>query len=515
MTETTNDAEPIGQQDDGNVSYELIGQQIADRVAVMRGGDEPDYDGISELFDWMASEFEGFRPEFLGIAERQLRAKWEVLRHGELRSMYKDSVADQEAEGGASIADDGNQRFHATASINFDVPAADKVDGPKLFAEVVGALTKNDLVYFQKPEQAAAVALWIMASRFMDSWSHFPHLTVTAPTPESGKSALVTMVNALTPVAKQFGRVTPASIRNIYAEVAPETEDGRPQHLTVTVDEMDAVSEGEAAALVMDMKLAFDRVHASTSKNIADDTSPSGYRVITIPIWGPKLMSGIGLNWIDAPLKSRAIIIHMRPKPAEMIIPEIPHDIAARFAGIRSRLVRFGQDAALSVPYADLPDWLKPKGRLRNAWGPLFRVAAVLGGDHPRLAKQAFGVLTEKHALDDSIMGISEKALRDAHAVMNKPARSGGKRSAKTSGSVGMTPTELVRAMNKMDDRPWSEISYGRALTTKKLADLLGAFDVRTHRTKNQNGGVSRLYRRDAIEKAAKPLVERWSQDHE
>ena len=68
------------------------------------------------------------------------------------------------------------------------------VDGPELLDRLVGIL-RHHLVL---PDGAAeAIALWIMFAHAHDSFDVSPILAVTSPTPECGKTTLMTMLGAL------------------------------------------------------------------------------------------------------------------------------------------------------------------------------------------------------------------------------------------------------------------------------------------------------------------------------
>jgi putative DNA primase/helicase len=135
------------------------------------------------------------------------------------------------------------------------------------------------------------------------------------------------------------------------------------------------------------------------------------------------------------------------------------------------------QDADPDVPAA-LHD------RSADCWRPLLALADAAGGRWPALAREAALALSGEASDDDA----GTMLLQDIRTIFSDAGN------PEVLGS-----SAIVERLLKLDDRPWTEWSKGRPLSTAKLARMLGAYGIHPAGTIRLGHETAKGYRREAF----------------
>jgi hypothetical protein len=119
--------------------------------------------------------------------------------------------------------------------------------------------------------------------------------------------------------------------------------------------------------------------------------------------------------------------------------------------------------------------------RAADNWYELIKVADVAGGRWPTLARRIARKFADRDADDESMM---VALLHDIKSVFEER------------GVTRIGSTELRKALVAMQDRPWADYS-GRAISARRIADMLRPFDIRPEHGANVNS-----YRIESFEDA-------------
>jgi len=320
-------------------------------------------------------------------------------------------------------------------------PWPEAVDGAELLDNVVAELRK----YMVLPIWGAeAVALWILHAHLHDTAANSPILAITSPSPECGKTTLLEFLGELVPRALSASNITaPAFFRSVEK-----------WYPTVLIDEADTFLR-DSDDLRGVLNSGHRRSTAFVLRTAGESHEPRQFRT-----WAPKAIALIGK--LPATLQSRSIEIALQRKTAKERVEELRTDRTAHLGTLCRQCARFAIDVADAVSAADpeLPHGVY--GRTADNWRHLIAIADVAGGAWPgtaRLAAEAAAV-----ARTEETAGIM--MLEDIRAIFAERQ------------TERLLSTDIVQALGRMEDRPWSEWRSGNPITARQLSKLLDPFGV-------------------------------------
>lgn len=390
---------------------------------------------------------------------------------------------------GADLAEYVKQRM-ATARPAAEIAAAERerrlrerlgaAAYPTLAATLAALVTHlRRFVWFARPEQAVAVALWCAHAHALPAVEQSPILAVPSPAKRSGKSRLLEVISTVVPRPWRIERPSEAVLFRRIARDQP----------TVLLDEADTIFS--------DTKGQYEGIRALYNAGNRRGTAvsrvvPKGreFELVDFPIFAPKAAAGIGR--FPETLIDRSVVITMSRRA-----PDEPVDrLRARQAEALGRPIREALEAhmaallegvdGLTLPDDALPDVLDD--RAQDNWEALLAIAGIAGGDWPRLAHEAAIVLRADRTTADDNAGLT--LLADLHTIFGE--------------RPFVTTAELLEELAKLDTSPWSEWSHGKPLTARGLARLLDPFGVRPDRNRTVRG-YSRLALADAWKRYVLP----------
>ena len=327
-----------------------------------------------------------------------------------------------------------------------------------------GARLLNDMrdkfrQYVVLPTHAdVALPLWVLLAYTFDAFYVAPKLTITSPLKRCGKTQLLIVISALTPRALPVSNITASALFRTIQHFRP----------TLLIDEADTFLKNDDDDLRGIINSGHTRKTAIVIRNVGDDHQPR-----TFSTWCPQVIALIGK--LSDTIADRSIEIRQQRRAPTETVTRLRQDrIDDECVRLRRQAARWASDYSAALREADptIPDSLND--RARDCWRPLLAIADRAGGDWPDRARVAARGFTDA-AADSTELGVEllRKAYTDERFV----------------------PSVWVRdELLKLDGRPWVDFKDGRPISAKRMASLLGAFEI--YPTAD---GTCRGYRYDAF----------------
>jgi hypothetical protein len=355
------------------------------------------------------------------------------------------------------------------AIVSAVAPAVRRPDPPEaLAAELVTLVTHlRRYVWFSKPEQAIAVALWIAHTHALDAVEQSPVLAITSPVKQSGKSRLLEVISTLVPVPWTVERPSEAVL---YRRI----ERDRP---TLLMDEADTIFE--------DRKGQYEGIRAvfnagNRRGTVVSRVMPKGktFDLQDFSIFCAKAIAGIGR--FPETIVDRSIVIAMtRRTPGEQVERLRSRTAVALGEPIRDRLAELLAEASdLTLTDAQVTDSLSLRGlgdRGQDNWESLVALADRAGGEWPDLARSAALTLDADRQEADDNAGVT--LLTDLRDIFDD-----------WTGDPWIPTVTLLESLQGIESSPWSEWRQGKPLTARGMARLLDPFGVKPDRTRVMRG---------------------------
>jgi hypothetical protein len=326
------------------------------------------------------------------------------------------------------------------------------------------------------PSEAAHVAhtLWVGHTFFMDHWDSTPRIAFLSPEPGSGKSRALEVTEPLVNRAVHAVNTTPAYL---FRKVSDES--GMP---VILYDEIDTVF-GPKAKDNEDVRGLLNAGHRKGA--IAGRCVVRGANVVTEELPAYCAVALAGLNDLPDTLYTRSVIVRMRRRaPDEKTEPWRNRIHKPLGEAIRARLQVWAEDqkvkASLVEPYwPDMPEGVDDRNA--DIWEALLWVADAAGGPWPEWGRVAAVALVADSKAGLPSMGV--RLLMDLRDVFGPFDQ--------------MFSEDIIRALLKIDDAPWSDI-HGRELDHRGLARRLSAYGVKSKNIR-EGAHVAKGYRREDL----------------
>src|SRR5262249_23901685 len=184
--------------------------------------------------------------------------------------------------------------------------------------------------------------------------------------------------------------------------------------------------------------------------------------VVPFSTYGPKIIAQIGQP--PTTIVDRSIRVPLRRARRNANIDRLRLDRLREFRHLNRKARRWAEDNinALGSLDPEVPDRVV-SDRDRDNWRPLLAVADRAGGEWPRLAREAAGVLCGN--VDDS-QSYGEMLLSDIRDYFQA-----------NSGFQYAETADLIKYLVSLEDRPWPEFGKSaKPITPHTLARLLRDF---------------------------------------
>jgi putative DNA primase/helicase len=329
-----------------------------------------------------------------------------------------------------------------TAFLRDHDPWPESVDG----AYLLDLLSKTALSHLVLPNGAAeATALWVLFAHAHDCFDISPVLGVTSPTPECGKTSLLTLLGGLVPRALPASNITAAALFRAVEKWTP----------TLLVDEADTFLR-DSDELRGILNSGHQRGSAFVIRTTGDNHEPKRFRT-----WAPKAVALIGK--LPVTLGSRAIHIEMRRKTAAETVKPLRLDRLGHLDPLLRQAARWAADNAAALRKADpkMPKALY--GRAADNWRSLLAIADIAGREWPERARRVAESLSGRCI--EQTAGVM--LLDDIRRIFAER------------GDDQIASASLIDSLVAMEERPWPEWKAGRPITPRQLAKMLEPFEIR------------------------------------
>lgn len=294
-------------------------------------------------------------------------------------------------------------------------------------------------------ETAHAATLWVTMTWFIDVIQIAPLAIITAPEKRCGKSQLLFLLGRLVNRPLAASNITPAALYRSIDLWKP----------TLLIDEADTfIRENEELRGLLNC--GHTRESAYTVRLVGDDHTPKSFVV-----WGAKALAGIGK--LADTLMDRSIILQLRRKTVNEKVDRLRHAEPKLFKMFTAKLARFVNDYSNQVQIAqpELPDELND--RAQDNWEPLLAIADVVGGEWPKLARQAALKLSGEATQGQSL---SVELLSDISEIFESKQID------------RIFSAELIKALCIDDEKPWATFNHGSQIKPRQVASRLREFGI-------------------------------------
>lgn len=289
-----------------------------------------------------------------------------------------------------------------------------------------------------------AVALWMLASYCMDSWTIFPKLLVNSPDSQCGKSTLLDILECFSHRALVASNITASALFRCIDLYGP----------TLILDEADTYMKGNS-----EMNGIINAGHKKRGANvIKTETVDKKHVPVKRDVWCPQVIAGIGEQ--RRTLHNRSIVIAMQRKLTSETVSKLPRNAYEQGVSFRRKCARWVEDNAKALRGKPIVPVNIGDDRAQDNWEPLYMVANIVGGQWIKKAEDSYNILTAA-ATEAMPTSLGEMVLEDIRDVFSRL-------------SVDkIFSDDLVTELLKLKDRPWDDIGNGKILTQAGLAKLL------------------------------------------
>ena len=317
-------------------------------------------------------------------------------------------------------------------------PWPDEVDGPRLLADIVDDIRRY--IVMSQPA-AEVVALWTVHTHAFACFRKTPRLHITAPEKGCGKSTLLDVLACLTLKAVKTENLSTAVFFRVVDKYSP----------TLLIDEIDTFLRDNE-----ELRGALNAGHAKGGRHFrceGDNNDIKGFKT-----FAPAALADLG----DLPptLADRSIQIFLQKRLADEPAQDFRDDLARHLEDRASQIARWVRDHKTELRTAEPELPTDVINRLADNWRPLVAIADAAGGDWPERARDALALLRD----DDEGVTVNVMALADMWGVFEEK------------NAERLATSDILTALNAMEDRPWPEWKRGKELSATSLSRLLKKF---------------------------------------
>ena len=327
--------------------------------------------------------------------------------------------------------------------------------GPEVISEIESALKKH---LFLSTDAALTCALWVAHADMFKEFECTPRLGITAPFKGSGKTKLLTVLNALTNHAVDGGLCSTAAFERLSAQGT----------VAFFMDEADKVFSHENSDMTKSLNAGW---HSGQKYLKCDDKN----NVKGFPLFSAVALAGISLpkRLCDTTL-DRTILIKMVVAKAGQITEKYRQKKhKAKFVVLGRKLLRWINDHQQEIADYEptFPDSVD--GRDEEKWEPLVAIASIAS---PKLGRRAMNLALKSVSVNElTELDEMKRFMKSVLAVYDslKPTLTPAKHNGVS--SKGILPTRMavelcnVHRHEEDDDRYWER--YNSVKTSKYFKD--------------------------------------------
>jgi hypothetical protein len=328
-------------------------------------------------------------------------------------------------------------------------------DGERLLYDLHACMT--EYVAFPSEAAADAVAAWIMHTWCLDYFDTTPRLALLSPEPGSGKTRALEVMDCLVRNPMQTINV---STSYLFRSMVQEDDLGRILRPTVLLDEADTIFGYRASRDNEDLRGFINGGYRRGAKIGRNEIR--GKTIVPVEFPSFAAVAIAGLDDLPDTVMTRSIVIRMRRRrPDERVSPyrrrhfaDIGHELGERI----DAWCAF-HEVDLTEPVREFPPGIED--RAADIWEPLIAIGDCAGGEWRERIRAAAVELVGASQSNGETLGI--RLLSDIRQAFGD--------------QTSMTTSDLLAALNGLDDSPWGDIR-GRALDARSLSRRLRRYDI-------------------------------------
>jgi hypothetical protein len=299
-----------------------------------------------------------------------------------------------------------------------------------------------------RDEEADAIAIWILHSWLVNSFTISPRLAVTSPTKGCGKTTVLRLLNLLARRPKRAGSISPPALFRAVEQFQP----------TILLDETEKYIEhgGDLHALLNEGHCKGGTVLRVLGEKL---------ELREFSVFGAVAFARNGRLPDD--LEQRSIVIELQRRRPDEPLGELREDRCEPLQRLARMCARWAEDSGAGIAEAD-PDMGCFINRAADNWRPLFAIADTLGGEWPERLRAAAAALAPRES-----ESIGPMLLADVQVAYDGAA------------ADRLSSVDICEALTAMEGRPWAEWGKSKKpLTPNQLARLLKPFGITSGQTR-------------------------------
>jgi hypothetical protein len=319
-------------------------------------------------------------------------------------------------------------------------PWHEPVSGAVLLSDVCAAFRQHLVL---PTGCAETLALWVIHTHAFQCFAHSPRLAITSPEKGCGKTTTLDILRELVPRPLPTSNATTAAIFRTIEMAEP----------ILLIDEADTfLRDNEELRGILN---AGHRRGGQILRTVGEQHEPRQFST-----WAPAAIAMIGR--LPDTLEDRSVLISLRRKKPKENVQQFRSDRCDDLKVLARKIARWAADNRNAFASAD-PSTGTLVNRVADNWRPLLAIADLADGEWPSLARTiAEAAETGKQDQSKGSMMLADiRGFFAAHPGVDR-----------------VRSTELVDALGKLENRPWSEWRNGKPMTPAALARLLARFKI-------------------------------------
>ena len=346
--------------------------------------------------------------------------------------------------------------------------------GATIIDEVVEAIRTY---IFVSKDDAIKIAFWCLHANMYQSFKASPRLVVTAGTRGCGKTALLTICNALVNKSKMDSDTSPASFYTLV-------QNGGALFLDEADEWMATVGSEGKSQLLTSIRTGFNPSGSALRVDMSN-----GRRVMEFRTHSAVAIAGISLDYkLGSAIIERSHVLHLRKAmQGDLSVRWDDRRHLGQIQELGRKVLRWCEDHKEVVSSYDYDgDWPMPESlinRRADCWEPFFAIGVALGGDWYDKVWE----LSESEPEEDDI-SVDAMLFKAIKRILDKRQVEGRDDIAISAATLAL---ELADWVDENGVRPFATFNPGRDESETRIKDrnlikILKSYDVksRMHRSR-------------------------------